>query len=84
MVILYPWFVCLSTHCFKSFLYFNYCINYEGCSKSNASSFIMLATTSQVDVGCVTVEIEPTHQYPITFCCCVTDDSRGVVLQISI
>jgi len=27
------------------------------------------------------VEVEPSHQYPVTFCCCVTDGSRGTVVQ---
>ena len=27
------------------------------------------------------VEAEPSHQYPITCCCCVTDGSRGAVWQ---
>jgi len=30
-----------------------------------------------VDVGGMAVEVEPSHQYPITCCCCVTDGSRG-------
>ncbi|MEQ5146204.1 hypothetical protein ABN231_18085 [Proteus mirabilis] len=36
-------------------------------------------TTSEVDVGGMAVEVEPSHQYSITFCCCVTDGSRGAV-----
>jgi len=36
-------------------------------------------TTSEVDVGGMAVKIEPSHQYPITFCFCVTDGSRGAV-----
>ena len=37
--------------------------------------------TSEEDVGDVAVEAEPSHQYSIAFCCCVTDDSRGTVGQ---
>ena len=34
-------------------------------------------TTSEMDVGGRAVEAEPSHQYFISFCCCVTDGSRG-------
>ena len=30
----------------------------------------------EADVGGMEVEDEPSHQYPITWCCCVTDGSR--------
>ena len=33
-------------------------------------------TMSEADVGGMAVEVEPSHQYPITFCCCVADGSR--------
>ena len=36
-------------------------------------------TTSEADVGGTAVEDEPSHQYPTTRCCCVTDGSRGAV-----
>ena len=36
-------------------------------------------TISEADVGGIAVEIESSHQYPITFCCCMTDGSRGAV-----
>ena len=36
---------------------------------------------SEADVGAMAVEAEPSHQYSITFCCCVTDGSRGAVWQ---
>jgi len=32
---------------------------------------------SEADVGGQAVEVEPSHQYSITFCCCVADGSRG-------
>ena len=38
---------------------------------------------SEVDVGDMTVEVEPSHQYSITFCCHVTDGSREAVSQNS-
>jgi len=36
-------------------------------------------TVSEVGVGGVAVEAEHFHQYSITFCCYVTDSSRGAV-----
>jgi len=29
------------------------------------------------------VEVEPSHQYSITFCCCETDSSRGAIWQMA-
>ena len=29
-------------------------------------------TTSEVDAGGMEVEVEPSHQYSITLCCCTT------------
>ena len=37
--------------------------------------------TSEVDVGGMAEEVESSHQYSITFCCCVTNGSRGPVWQ---
>ena len=37
---------------------------------------------SEVDVGGMAVEVEPSHQYSIPFCCCVTGGSRGAVWQL--
>ena len=34
---------------------------------------------SEADVGGMAVESEPFHQYPIIFCCHVTDGSRKAV-----
>ena len=39
---------------------------------------------SEVDVGGMTVEVEPFHQYSIKFCCCATDGSRGAVWQTGV
>jgi len=36
-------------------------------------------TMSEADGGGMAVGVEPSQQYPITFCCCVTDGSRGAV-----
>jgi len=37
--------------------------------------------TSEVRVGGMAVEAEPSHQYPVPCCCCVTDGSRTTVWQ---
>ena len=37
--------------------------------------------TSEADDGGMAVEIESSRKYSITFCCCVTDGSRGAVWQ---
>jgi len=52
---------------------------YEKGSESEASYVMTLATTSEVDVGGMAVEVELSHQYPITCCCRVADGSRGAV-----
>ena len=36
---------------------------------------------SEADVGGMAVEVECSHQYPVTFCCCAADGSRGAVWQ---
>jgi len=36
-------------------------------------------TTPEADGGGMGVEVEPPHQYFITFCCCITDGSKGAV-----
>ena len=38
-------------------------------------------TTSEADVAVMTVEAESSHQYSVTFCCRVTDGSKGTVWQ---
>jgi len=35
------------------------------------------AMTSETGGGGMAVEVEPSHQYCSTFCCCVTDGRRG-------
>ena len=52
---------------------------YEGCSESNASYFVMFAHNIKAGVGVVAVEVEPSCQDSTTFCCHVTDGSRGAV-----
>lgn len=37
--------------------------------------------TSEVDVGGMTKEVEPSQKLSITFFCCVTDDSKETVWQ---
>ena len=52
---------------------------YEARSEIIVSYFIMLAHTSEADVGDMAVEGEPSRQYSLKFCCRVTDDSRRTV-----
>lgn len=51
---------------------------YKG-SKNNTSYFLMLTHLSETNGGIMIVEVEPSLQYPITFCCSVTEGSRGAV-----
>ena len=48
---------------------------------SSTSYFITLAHSVRSDVDGIAVEVEPSHQYSITFCFYVTDGSRGAVWQ---
>ena len=41
---------------------------------------ILLHWPTEADVG-IALEVEPSHQHPITCYCCVTDGSRGAVWQ---
>ena len=43
------------------------------------SILLSCPTTSEMEVGAMAVEFEPSHQYPITFCCRVPDGSRRAV-----
>ena len=36
-------------------------------------------STSEVDVGDMAVDAEPSHQHSIIFCYCVTDGRKGAV-----
>ena len=57
----------------------NHCPVYKDYSKIMPPVLICWATTSESDDGDMAVEVEPSYQYPITFCCHVIDGSRGVV-----
>jgi len=35
--------------------------------------------TSEADGGGMAAEVEPSYQYSVTFCCCVTDGGTGVI-----
>jgi len=45
--------------------------------KITPSVLLCWPTKPEAYVGGMGVEIEPIHQYPVTFCCCVKDGSRG-------
>ena len=38
----------------------------------------------EANLGGMAIEVEPSHQYSIKFCCCVTDGSRGAVWHNSV
>jgi len=40
--------------------------------------------TSEADVGGMAIEVEPSYQYSLTCCCCVTNGSRGAVWQTGV
>jgi len=62
-----------------------YCTNMfqstRAASKVMRSISFFWLITSEVDVGGMAVEAEPSHQFSIPFCCCVSDGSRGAVWQ---
>lgn len=47
--------------------------------KVRPPSLLCLPMTSEADVGNMTGEVELSHQYFATFCCCPTNGSRGAV-----
>ena len=42
---------------------------------------LCLLTISEADVGGIAAGVEPSHQWPVTCCCCSTHGSRGAVWQ---
>ena len=40
---------------------------------------LLWPTTSEADAGGMAVDVEPSHHYSVTFCCCVADGSREAV-----
>jgi len=61
--------------CFSGFVEIH-----DSCSESNASCFVILVH-EEADVGGMAVEAEPSHQYSVMFCSCVTDISREAIWQ---
>ena len=78
----------LSEGCFI-LTYIHICLNHfiteqgQRCTKAAPKVMppVLLCwfTTSGVDAGSMAVGVEPSHQYAITCCWCVTDGSRGAV-----
>jgi len=54
---------------------------YEVCSKSNASYLLNWLMTLEANVAGMAVEVEPSHQHSVTYCCCAIGSSRGAVWQ---
>ena len=42
---------------------------------------LLLPIVSEMDAGDMAVEVEPSHEYSVTFCCCAIDGSRRAVWQ---
>ena len=61
--------------------YCNWLENTRAALKAVPPILLCWSTTSEADVGGMAVEVETSHQYSITFCCHVTDSSRGAVWQ---
>jgi len=51
----------------------------EAAPKVMPPILLCCLTMSEADGGGMAEKVEPSHQQPITFCCCVTDASRGAV-----
>jgi len=51
------------------------------CSKTILPILLCGPMTTQVDVGGMAAEVEPSHQYPITFLLLCTDGSRGALTE---
>ena len=61
-------------------IYINYLIYFmRSALKVMPPILLYWPMISQTNVGDTAVEIEPSHRYPITFCCCVADGSGGAV-----
>ena len=66
---------------------FGFCQQFLNPNKTTAAPKVMppislcWLTATEADVGAMAVEVEPSHQYSITFYCCVTDGSGGAVWQ---
>ena len=50
--------------------------NMRAALKLMVPTLLCWSTISEANVGSVAVDVEPSHQYSITFCCCVTDVSK--------
>ena len=64
--------VCVYTHTHKSI---------AAALKTVLCTVLHWPISSVADVGGIPVEVEPSQQYSVTCCCCVTDGSRGTVRQ---
>ena len=60
--------------------------NYVGVDRSTRAALKVMSpillcwpTISEVGVGGMAVEAEPSHQFSVPCCCCVTDGSRGAI-----
>ena len=60
------------------YLYFNDIVYFMRATPEVKPPILLCwPTTSKVNIGFMAVDVEPSHQYSIPFCRCVTDDRRG-------
>ena len=52
---------------------------YNAALKVTPPILLCWPVTAEADGGGMAVEVEFSHQYSITCCCCVTDGSRGAL-----
>ena len=57
--------------------YFSLCDTTKTALKIMPPILLCWPMMSEADVGGMAVKAEPSHQHSMTFCCCVTDGSRG-------
>ena len=55
--------------------------SYRATRKVTPPILLCQPVTSEADVGGMAVEAETSHQYSITFCCCMTGGSGGAIWQ---
>ena len=51
----------------------------EGGITFRAALILLCWPTAEADASGMAVEVEPSHQYSVTCCCHITDDSKGAV-----
>lgn len=58
---------------------FDYLTSMRAAPKLIPPILLYWSMMSGVNVGGMAVDVEPSHRYSVTFCCCLTDGSRGAI-----